>query len=271
MIVTKAHSLLRPVVLFGTVPWRVTHKLASFQEASRLPEKKLQDLLFPLAALEGELVRGAGDINLQLFRPSAEDIARAEKLFTPSPKHKIDYFSSAVRMDHVPLISQPEVCFLGRSNVGKSSLIRALFSLAPSVEVRVSKTPGHTKKMNFFTVGRAFTLVDMPGYGYRAPTDFVDMVESYLETRKNLVRTFLLVDGSVGIQEADRVAMEMSDEFGLPFVIVLTKIDKGRKGVLLTNLLQVQEVIKRHTACCYPQPFLVSSQGSICFAVSSPT
>lgn len=112
-----------------------------------------------------------------------------------------------------------QVCFLGRSNVGKSSLIRALFSLAPEVEVRVSKTPvskqtellydffltsfflffrvglrhlvvlivfmqGHTKKLNFFTVGNAFTLVDMPGYGYRAPEDFVDMVEPYLQERK---------------------------------------------------------------------------------------
>lgn len=112
-----------------------------------------------------------------------------------------------------------QVCFIGRSNVGKSSLIRVLFSLAPDVEIRVSKTPvretfcrrwaegerefitflclgvlyslfplilvqGHTKKINFFTVGKAFTLVDMPGYGYKAPKDFVEMVESYLETRR---------------------------------------------------------------------------------------
>ncbi|KAG9331105.1 hypothetical protein JZ751_020250 [Albula glossodonta] len=143
------------------------------------------------------------------------------------------------------------------SNVGKSSLIRALFSLVPDIEVRVSKTPGHTKKLNFFRVGRAFTVVDMPGYGYRAPRDFVEIVESYLET--SLVRTFLLVDGVVGLQKADRVAVEMCEEFGLPYVIVLTKIDKGRQGALLRNLIQLQEIIQKHTGACYPQPFLVSS------------
>ncbi|KAL4608957.1 GTP-binding protein 8 isoform X1 [Arapaima gigas] len=259
MNVMRACSVLRPVVLLGPAPWRRAHSLASFHQASQLPKKKFQHLLFPQSALEAHLVRGAGGMNLQLFQPSDEDIARAEKLFIPSPKHKIDYSFSAVRMEHALPISQPEVCFIGRSNVGKSSLIRALFSLAPDVEVRVSKTPGHTKKMNFFTVGKAFTLVDMPGYGYKAPRDFVDMVESYLQTRRNLVRTFLLVDGSVGVQEADRVAIEMCDEFGLPFVVVLTKIDKGSKGVLLTHLLQVQEVIEKRTTCCYPQPFLVSS------------
>ncbi|XP_023695724.1 GTP-binding protein 8 [Paramormyrops kingsleyae] len=259
MLTIKIWVLLQPRTLLRGVPRSWAHRLASLQSASKLPEKKLQALLFPLSALEGQLTSGFSIADLQLFEPSMGDIARAERLFCPSAKHKIDYFSSAVRMDHAPLIRQPEVCFIGRSNVGKSSLIRVLFSLAPDVEIRVSKTPGHTKKMNFFTVGKAFTLVDMPGYGYKAPKDFVEMVESYLETRRNLVRTFLLVDGAVGIQEADRVAIEMCNEFGLPFVIVMTKIDKSRQGALLSNLLQVREVIKTHTVCCYPQPFLASS------------
>ncbi|KAG7463679.1 hypothetical protein MATL_G00179190 [Megalops atlanticus] len=250
---------LQPQAPSWTASWRCAHALASVQKALRLPEKKLQGLLFPFSELEGHLARGVSQANFQLFHPSLEDIARAEALFVPSPKHKIDYYSSAVRMDHAPSINQPEVCFMGRSNVGKSSLIRALFSLAPDVEVRVSKTPGHTKKLNFFTVGKAFTLVDMPGYGHKAPKDFVDMVEPYLTTRANLVRTFLLVDGSVGVQKLDRVAMEMCEELGLPYVIVVTKIDKRSQGTLLANLLQLQEVIQKHTEGCYPQPFLVSS------------
>uniref|UniRef100_A0A3Q4MMZ3 EngB-type G domain-containing protein n=1 Tax=Neolamprologus brichardi TaxID=32507 RepID=A0A3Q4MMZ3_NEOBR len=106
------------------------------------------------------------------------------------------------------------VCFIGRSNVGKSSLIKALFSLTPEVEVRVSKTPGHTKKMNFFRVGKAFTIVDMPGYGHKAPRDFVDMM-------------------------------------------VVTKIDKCGSGTLLTNLLNLQDVVKTETTSCFPQPFLI--------------
>ncbi|KAJ4947653.1 hypothetical protein JOQ06_009686 [Pogonophryne albipinna] len=149
------------------------------------------------------------------------------------------------------------VCFIGRSNVGKSSLIRALFSLTPEVEVRVSKTPGHTKKMNFFQVGRAFTIVDMPGYGHRSPKDFVDMVEPYLFTRENLVRTFLLVDGSVGLQQADLIAMEMCEEIRRPYVMVLTKIDKPGNGTLLRNLMSLQDTVRRNTTSCFPQPLLI--------------
>uniref|UniRef100_A0A5F8GEY1 GTP binding protein 8 n=1 Tax=Monodelphis domestica TaxID=13616 RepID=A0A5F8GEY1_MONDO len=114
------------------------------------------------------------------------------------------------------------ICFIGRSNVGKSSLIKALFSLVPEVEVRVSKKPGHTKKMNFFKVGKYFTLVDMPGYGFKAPKDFVEMVEAYLKERTNLTRTFLLVDSVVGIQKADRIAIEMCEEYALPYVNIQT-------------------------------------------------
>ncbi|XP_041115608.1 GTP-binding protein 8 isoform X2 [Polyodon spathula] len=235
------------------------HKLASFLEAAKMPEKKLRKLVFPFEDLERHLSSKVNTSNFHLFQPGFEDIKRAEMFFTPSKNQKIDYFTSAVRMDHAPLITQSEVCFIGRSNVGKSSLIKALFSLVPETEVRVSKTPGHTKKMNFFTVGKAFTLVDMPGYGYKAPKDFVDMVETYLETRHNLKRTFLLVDGSVGLQHADRIAIDMCEEFGLPYVLVMTKIDKAKQGELLRHILEVQEVIQSQTVGCFPQPFLVSS------------
>lgn len=164
-----------------------------------------------------------------------------------------------MRLDHAPDLRCPEVCFIGRSNVGKSSLIKALFSFAPEVEVRVSKKPGHTKKMNFFKVGRYFTLVDMPGYGYRAPEDFVDMVEDYLKERRNLMRTFLLVDSVVGIQKTDNIAIEMCEEFALPYVMVLTKIDKSSKGRLLKQVLQIQKFVDTETQGCFPQLFPVSA------------
>ncbi|KAM3608364.1 uncharacterized protein V6R79_023891 [Siganus canaliculatus] len=235
------------------------HKLASLQKAKTLPPKKVQSLLYPFSELEGYLDRSVDRTPFQLFHPSLEDMLQAEKLFCSAASHKIDYYTSAERMDHVPVMRQPEVCFIGRSNVGKSSLIKALFSLTPEVEVRVSKTPGHTKKMNFFRVGKAFTIVDMPGYGHRAPEGFVDMVEPYLYKRKNLVRTFLLVDGSVGLQRADMIAVEMCEETGCPYVLVVTKTDKCGLGTLLTNLLSLQEVVQRQTTSCFPQPFLVSS------------
>ncbi|MEQ2223505.1 hypothetical protein ILYODFUR_037395 [Ilyodon furcidens] len=148
---------------------------------------------------------------------------------------------------------------------GAESFHKALYGVA--LEIRISTSDlkenresvlGHTKKMNFFRVGKAFTLVDMPGYGHRAPKDFVDMVEPYLYTRKKmeifvapassgsapgsleasgsdeppqptpfiaekqlLVRTFLLVDGSVGLQKADLIALEMCEETRCPYVLQL--------------------------------------------------
>ncbi|XP_074856103.1 GTP-binding protein 8 [Carettochelys insculpta] len=239
--------------------WRSATKNASFSEVLQLEDKKLTGVVFPLQGLEKYLAPGVNTSSFRTFNPSLEDIHRAEVVFKPWGKHVIDYFSSAVRMDHTPQLSQPEVCFVGRSNVGKSSLIKALFSLAPNVEVRVSKTPGHTKKMNFFKVGKYFTLVDMPGYGYRAPEDFADMVEPYLQGRQNLKRTFLLVDSLVGFQKADHIAIEMLEEFGIPYVLVLTKIDKAPKGLLVKNVLEIQDFAKKQMPGCFPQLFPVSS------------
>nr|XP_005548205.1 PREDICTED: GTP-binding protein 8 [Macaca fascicularis] len=232
----------------------------AFAEVLRLPKQQMRKLLYPLQEVERFLAPDRRqDLHLRIFDPSPEDIARADNVFTATKGNRIDYVSSAVRIDHAPDLPRPEVCFIGRSNVGKSSLIKALFSLAPEVEVRVSKKPGHTKKMNFFKVGKHFTVVDMPGYGYRAPEDFVDMVETYLKERRNLKRTFLLVDSVVGIQKTDNIAIEMCEEFALPYVIVLTKIDKSSKGHLLKQVLQIQKFVNTKTQGCFPQLFPVSS------------
>ncbi|XP_074070621.1 GTP-binding protein 8 [Macrotis lagotis] len=254
-----------PAALAGSAPRRALGARAQVGPAAvaqvlRLPESRRKRLVFPLQELEGRMAPGAGaKLHVRTFDPSLEDIARAETAFRSAPRHRIDYVSSAERLDHAPAPARPEVCFIGRSNVGKSSLIKALFSLVPEVEVRVSKKPGHTKKMNFFQVGKYFTLVDMPGYGFKAPKDFVDMVEAYLKERPNLTRTFLLVDGVVGIQKADTIAVEMCEEFALPYVMVLTKIDKASKGYLAKQVLQIQEFIDTQTQGCFPQLFPVSS------------
>ncbi|XP_053732629.1 GTP-binding protein 8-like [Synchiropus splendidus] len=245
---------------WASVMRRGVHRLASLHKVLALPAKKTQALLYPVSHLEGYLDSSMDTSDFRLFQPSVEDIMKAEKLFCSTPTHKIDYHTSAERMEHTPSLAQPEVCFIGRSNVGKSSLIKALFSLSPEVEVRVSKTPGHTRKMNFFRVGKSFSVVDMPGYGHRAPADFVDMVEPYLRCRKSLVRTFMLVDGSLDFQKNDLIALEMCEEMRRPYVIVLTKIDKcGGRGKLLRNLMSLQDLIKTQTRCCFPQAFLASS------------
>uniref|UniRef100_A0A8C6T582 G domain-containing protein n=1 Tax=Neogobius melanostomus TaxID=47308 RepID=A0A8C6T582_9GOBI len=130
-----------PGVLVWTVARRNAHRLASLTSVASLPQKKAQNFLYPFNYMEPYLDRAVDRSDFQLFHPSVEDMSRAEKLFCSSPSHQIDYFTSVERMDHAPDIKQPEVCFIGRSNVGKSSLIKALFSLTPEVEVRVSKTP----------------------------------------------------------------------------------------------------------------------------------
>ncbi|XP_007121589.2 GTP-binding protein 8 isoform X2 [Physeter macrocephalus] len=199
----------------------------AFAEVLRLPSKQLTKLVFPLQELERHFVPGSKpDLHLKIFNPSLDDIARAESVFTASSWNRIEYLSSAVRLDHAPDLRRPE---------------------------------GHTKKMNFFKVGKYFTLVDMPGYGYRAPEDFVDMVETYLKERKNLMRTFLLVDSVVGIQKSDNIAIEMCEEFALPYVMVLTKIDKSSKGHLLKQVLQIQKFVDTKTQGCFPQLFPVSA------------
>ncbi|XP_014445869.1 GTP-binding protein 8 isoform X3 [Tupaia chinensis] len=198
----------------------------AFAEVLRMPKRQMTKLIYPLQELERYLAPDTRpDLQLRVFDPSLEDIARAESIFTATVSNRIEYLSSAVRLDHAPDLPRPE---------------------------------GHTKKMNFFKVGKHFTLVDMPGYGYRAPEDFVDMVETYLKERRNLRRTFLLVDSVVGIKKTDNIAIEMCEEFALPYVMVLTKTDKSSKGHLLKQVLQIQKFVNMQTQGCFPQLFPVS-------------
>ncbi|XP_078684058.1 GTP-binding protein 8-like isoform X2 [Branchiostoma floridae x Branchiostoma belcheri] len=191
--------------------------------------------------------------------PTEEEVQRAAQLFRPAgPKHKIEFVLSAPSPDHAPEHNRPEIAVMGRSNVGKSTLLQCLFREVPDLEVRTSKTPGHTKMANFFRVGRAMTLVDMPGYGHRQPADFVRIVEDYLLQRKNLVLTVLLIDGKLGIMRKDWCRIAVLEQARLRYVLVMTKIDKVSPHVLLRNVLSVRQVIKERTKTCLPQVFLVS-------------
>ncbi|XP_078600759.1 GTP-binding protein 8-like isoform X1 [Branchiostoma floridae x Branchiostoma japonicum] len=191
--------------------------------------------------------------------PTGEEVQRAAQLFRPAgQRHKIEFVLSAPSPDHAPENNRPEIAIMGRSNVGKSTLLQCLFREVPDLVVKTSKTPGHTKMANFFRVGSAMTLVDMPGYGYRQPADFVHIVEDYLLQRKNLRMAVFMVDGAAGIASWDTVAIEMIEEFKRPYVLVMTKIDKVSHHVLLKNVLAVRQVIKERTKACLPQVFLVS-------------
>lgn len=194
-----------------------------------------------------------------IFTPLQEDVEKAMPLFVPSARHEIKYLQGVYHPHEAPIHKSPEIAFIGRSNVGKSSLIKELLRGVKDLRVRTSKTPGHTKLVILFQVGKAFMLVDMPGYGFRQPENFEHSAEGYLQNRKNLRMVFLLVDAYVGLNPADNIALDMLDEFGVPFTFVLTKADKAGKRALYRTLVDLKETMGNRSMACLPQPFLVSS------------
>lgn len=120
---------------------------------------------------------------------------------------------------------RPEVAFIGASNVGKSSLIKALLNDTDDL-VRTSRRPGHTKSLNFFRIasGRV-TLVDMPGYGRNSQQEWGQMVVDYLKTRRNLSRVYLLRELSRAFSPDDSTVISMLREIEVPFQLILTKCD----------------------------------------------
>uniref|UniRef100_A0A224YXJ9 GTP-binding protein 8 n=1 Tax=Rhipicephalus zambeziensis TaxID=60191 RepID=A0A224YXJ9_9ACAR len=200
------------------------------------------------------------DKNEAPFEPSVAEMRAAEGLFVSRPNHQLSFITSAVRPEQYPQHDMPEVAIMGISNVGKSSLLKAMFSQAPEVRVKVSKTPGHTKTLNFFAVGKKLCLVDMPGYGFRQPKDFAIFSSQFLSGRKNLKRTFLVMDAEQGFQDYDQDAIEMLETLRSPYALVLTKIDKAKDSIILKNLAFVTELRDKYmSTLCFPQPFLVSS------------
>ncbi|GFU28611.1 GTP-binding protein 8, partial [Nephila pilipes] len=147
-----------------------------------------------------------------------------------------------------------DVILMGRSNAGKSSLLKAIFRNVPDLLIKTSKRPGHTQTAQFFQIGSKLCIVDMPGYGYHQPEWIEDVLESCIK-RKNCVRTFLLIDSKVGFLESDEVALDMLESFRVPYAIVMTKIDKTTDSRLLRNILHLKNV-KKSSVYCYAQPFM---------------
>ncbi|XP_022086860.1 GTP-binding protein 8-like [Acanthaster planci] len=254
--VGTAHHLKMHSRLHGDREARIHLHLARMTSS----QQSSQPALNPLFKLQPFLTQPILKDAELIFTPSEADIARATALFVSSASHRIEFVRGAYYPEEAPNYNLPEIAFIGRSNVGKSSLIKALFSEIEGLKVRTSKTPGHTKLLLFFQVGRAFSLVDMPGYGYRQPANFITSAEGFLKSRKNLRNTFLLVDSFVGLKQWDYVAIEMLEEFAIPYLVVLTKSDKATRRQLIENIMTVSRVIRENTQGCLPQPFLVSAK-----------
>ncbi len=165
-----------------------------------------------------------------------------------------EFIASIVDIKDLSIIedSKPKVAFIGRSNVGKSTLINGL--TARKKLAFSSKTPGRTQALNFFLVGEKFFIVDMPGYGY-AKTSLKNvaawsaLIEDYFYNRRGLKRLFLLLDSKFGIKKNDEDFMKFLDKLGVSYQIVLTKTDKIKKEELENTKLKLQEQIKKHPAC----------------------
>ncbi|XP_032835862.2 GTP-binding protein 8 isoform X2 [Petromyzon marinus] len=230
-------------------------------------EEAVKEAVAAGAAADGEPSgrggRGGGTTIWQAFRPGVEELRAAERVFTATERHRVAYVSSAERIDHAPRLGLPEVCLIGRSNVGKSSLLRALLCLVPDIDIRISKTPGHTRKLHFYRVGQALTLLDAPGYGYRAPADYIPMVKGYLAQSPDLCRVVLLMDGVAGVQTIDRQTLALLEQLDVAYAVVLTKVDRASRRQLLENVLAVQRAIGGSGAACYPHVFLTSARSFV--------
>ena len=156
----------------------------------------------------------------------------------------------------------PEICFAGRSNVGKSSLINAL--TGRRALARTSQTPGRTRQLIFFDLAGRLQLVDLPGYGYAsAPkTDikaWTTLTRKFLAGRASLQRVFLLVDARRGIGSADAEIMKLLDASAVSWAVVMTKADKLKPTPLEQVCSATKATIARHVAA-YPEIFVTSSQ-----------
>lgn len=188
----------------------------------------------------------------------APEIEKGRLLFAQGS----DFLKGVVAMDGMPPADRLEVCFAGRSNVGKSTLINAV--TGRKALARASNTPGRTQEINFFTTADSHYLVDLPGYGFaKAPVKTVEkwqrLLKAYLAGRATLRRAFVLIDARHGIKAVDRDILGLLDTSAVGFQVVLTKADKVKAKDRDRVLDQVRGALAKHPAA-YPELVVTSSE-----------
>jgi GTP-binding protein len=148
-------------------------------------------------------------------------------------KFDAKFLSSFATVESLPGDGKPEIAFIGRSNVGKSSLVNALTERKNLA--KTSSTPGKTQLLNYFTINESFYLVDMPGYGYAKTSkdkrfDWARLTEDYFKNRRALRGVGVLIDSRHSELESDVMVVEWLAERNIPFFLVLTKTDKPKQA-----------------------------------------
>jgi GTP-binding protein len=173
------------------------------------------------------------------------------------------FVSAAGSAASLPAMSGNEIAFVGRSNVGKSSLINALTNR--NGLARTSHTPGRTQELVFFAADDRVTLVDMPGYGYAAAPKakvaaWTALIHAYLRGRANLKRVYVLVDTRRGLAAADDEVLGILDAAAVSYQIVLTKADEVKPAELAACLEATKAALDRHPAA-FPETLATSAHG----------
>jgi GTP-binding protein len=159
------------------------------------------------------------------------------------------FISSSANYHQCPAADKPEIALIGRSNVGKSSLINML--VGRKRLAKTSATPGKTQLINHFLVNQTYYLVDLPGYGWAQVSQkkrehWGEMVTQYLLHRKNLVEVFVLVDIRLTPQKIDLAFIQWLAQHQLPFSIVMTKADKLSKQQIVSQLAHYQKTVAEY-------------------------
>ncbi|HEY5085068.1 MAG TPA: ribosome biogenesis GTP-binding protein YihA/YsxC [Rhizomicrobium sp.] len=173
-----------------------------------------------------------------------------------------DFFWGTGDINSLPPQSLPEVAFVGRSNVGKSSLINGL--AGRKTVARVSQTPGRTREINFFNLGKKLILVDLPGYGYakaskQLAAEWQTLIFAYLSGRASLKRVMLLIDSRRGVMDNDLAVMELLDSSAVSYGLILTKSDELEPRDGEAALTKAAAEAAKHTAALQ-EIHLTSSQ-----------
>ena len=176
-----------------------------------------------------------------------------------------DFVISNTDYELCPKESLPEYAFIGRSNVGKSSLINAIVDKKNLA--KTSGKPGKTQLINHFKINNNWFLVDLPGYGYATISktkrhEFKKMINNYLLNRKNLICLFVLLDIRHNAQKIDIEFMQQMGEEGIPFVMVFTKSDKISQTQIIKNINKYKEEMLKYWESL-PEIFITSSEKQI--------